>query len=234
MRKLALLAVVCLGACLVKKPPPPAPAPAPKPVVRVDGVDVAQSDIAAIATEKSVAPDSPEALDAAIDLYVLRSYAKKHDIAAADATTFGDEAAQLETRIMDSAPPPPPGVEPMLTVDHAYLFLDKVPKAQRKKAKASADAFRKIAADDPAKTFMSIFDELKLDGAYWHVADDENYVASKFTWVPPELAEGQASKPNVRPDAVEIIRLKKRYDAQYPDNHAWLMGYLKSSTTVER
>ncbi len=165
---------------------------------------------------------------------MLRDYAKKHDIAAADTTNYADEASQLETRIMDTAPPPPPGVEAMLTVDHAYLFVDKVPKAQRKKAKASAEAFRKTVAEDPAKTFMSVFDEMKLDGAYWHVADDENYVASLFTWVPADLAEGQTSKANVRPDAVEIIRLKKRYDAQYPDKHAWLMGYLKSNATVER
>ncbi len=243
-KRLAPLALVLIAACAKNKvqPPPgssgdnPVVAVASKPTVKVNGTEVAEVDIVAIAGEKQVAPDSPDALDAAIDLYLLRDYAKKHDITPPEESAgLMDEGTQLEARIFDKAPPPPPGDEPYITVDHAYLYLDKVTKkADKKKARPSAEAFRKAAAADPAKTFDAIFTELKLSGDVWHVADSENYAASLFPWVPADVKVGETAKLNVRPDALEIVRVKARFDAKYPDRHTWLMETLREGATIEK
>jgi hypothetical protein len=245
-KRLAPLALVLLAACVrnkVQMPPgsaggaPPGAATAvTNPVIKVNGIELAEVDVAAIAGEKQVAADSPDALDAAVDLYLLRDYAKKHDITPpAESAGLMDEGTQLEARIFDKAPPPPPGDEPYVTVDHAYLFLDKITKKpEMKKARASAEAFRKAAAADPSKTFASIFADLKLNGAYWHVADDENYAASLFAWVPADAKVGETPKINVRPDAMEIVRVKARHDGKYPDKHTWLMEHLRANASIEK
>jgi hypothetical protein len=166
LKRLAPFALVLLAACAKNKvqPPPGSGETAPgvaatKSTIKVNGTELAEVDVVAIAGEKQVAADSPDAIDAAIDLYLLRDYAKMHDVAApTESAGLMDEGTQLEARIFDKAPPPPPGDEPYITVDHAYVFLDKIAKKpEKKKARASAEAFRKAAAADPAKTFASIF-----------------------------------------------------------------------------
>lgn len=245
LKRLAPFVLLLVAACVKNKiqPPPGSGEPAAnaataaaKPTIKVNGTELAEVDVAAIAGEKQVAVDSPDAVDAAVDLYLLRDYAKKHDIAApTESAGLMDEGTQLEARIFDKAPPPPPGDEPYVTVDHAYLFLDKIAKKpEKKKARASAEAFRKAAAADPSKTFESIFADMKLSGDYWHVADNENYASSLFAWVPADTKVGETPKINVRPDAMEIVRLKARHDAKYPDKHTWLMETLRASATVEK
>lgn len=213
-----------------------ATAAAAKPKVTVNGVELAEVDVATIAGEKSVAVDSPDAIDAAVDLYLLRDYAKKHDITPPEESSgLMDEGTQLEARIFDKAPPPPPGDEPMITVDHAYVYLDKIAKKpEKKKARTNAEAFRKAAAADPAKSFEAIFADMKLSADVWHVADNENYAASLFAWIPADVKVGDTAKVNVRPDASEIARVKARHDAKFPDKHTWLMEYLRGSATVTK
>ncbi|HSI04912.1 MAG: hypothetical protein ACAI38_24775 [Myxococcota bacterium] len=246
LKRLAPFALVLLAACAKNKVQPPpgsgeaaanaAGAAGVKPVIKVNGTELAEVDIVAIAGEKQVAADSPDAVDAAVDLYLLRDYAKKHDITApTESAGLMDEGTQLEARIFDKAPPPPPGDEPYITVDHAYLFLDKIAKKpEKKKARASAEAFRKAAAADSAKTFESIFADMKLNGEYWHVADNENYAATLFAWVPADAKVGETPKINARPDAMEIVRLKARHDAKYPDKHTWLMETVRATATIEK
>ncbi len=245
MHKRLALALLLLAACAKHKVQPPpgtgtdaagAAAAAAKPTIKVNGTEVAEVDITTIAGEKAVAADSPDAIDATIDLYLLRDYAKKHDIAPpSESSGLVDEGTQLETKIFDKAPPPPPGDEAYVTVDHAYLYLDKVAKKPEKaKQKKAAEAFRKAAAADSSKSFDTLFTEQKLNGDYWHVSDNENYPAGLFVWVPADTKIGDTPKTNVRPDAVEIIRLKARHDAKYPDKHTWLMEYLRSNATIEK
>ncbi len=245
LKRLAPVALVLLAACAKNKVQPPpgssesaagAAAAATKPAIKVNGTELAEVDVAAIAGEKQVAADSPDAVDAAVDLYLLRDYAKKHDITPpTESAGLMDEGAQLEARIFDKAPPPPPGDEPYITVDHAYVYLEKIAKKpEKKKARASADAFRKAAAADAAKSFESIFADMKLNGEHWHVADNENYASSLFAWVPADTKVGETPKINTRPDAVEIVRVKARHDAKYPDKHTWLMETLRAGATIEK
>ena len=245
LKRLAPFALMLLAACAKNKVQPPpdsgeggvaVAAAATKPTIKVNGTELAEVDVAAIAGEKQVAADSPDAIDAAVDLYLLRDYAKKHEVTPpTESAGLMDEGTQLEARIFDKAPPPPPGDEPYVTIDHAYVFLDKIAKkADKKKARASADAFRKAAADDSSKTFASIFADMKLPADYWHVADNENYAASIFAWVPADTKVGETPKLNVRPDALEIVRVKARHDAKYPDKHTWLMETLRATATIEK
>lgn len=204
-------------------------------VLRVNGVEVTTEDLAAVATEKAVAPNTPEAVEGAIDLYLIRAYAKQHGIEQpAETSGPADEMSQLEVRIFDKAPPPPPGDEPYLTVDHAYLFVEKVPKAEKKKARAAAEAFRKASAADASKAFETIFAEQKLSGEYWHSADGENYAASLFPWLPADLKIGETSKVHATADASEFVRLRARYEGKFSDRHVWLVETLRSGATIDR
>lgn len=211
-------------------------APPPPAVVKVNGEVIPQSDIDAIATELSLTPGTDEATDAAIYVTLLKAYAAKNEIPMPEGTAnLSETVTQLENAAFDKAPPPPPADEPYIKVDHAYLFLDKVTvKADKKKSKPSAEAFRKEAVSDPSKTFMTIFEEQKLKGAYWHVADDEFYPARFFPWLPADLPVGEVSEINVTPEAYELIRLKERIEPKYEDHHAWLAGYLTSQAEIEK
>lgn len=209
--------------------------PPPPPVVKVNGEVLPQAEIDAVAAELGAAPTSNDAIDTAIYLNLLKAYAAKNEVTPPEGANLADTMNQLENAVFDKAPPPPPGNEPYIKVDHAYLFLDKVTvKADKKKSKPNAEAFRKAAAADGAKPFMTIFEEQKLKGAYWHVADGENYPARFFPWLPTDLALGETAKLNVTPEAYEIIRLKERYDAKYDDRHAWMQDFLKSQATIEK
>lgn len=239
MRKALLSSalVLSLAACGHKKPVelPVAAAPAPK-VVKVNGEEVPQSDIDAIASELSLPADSSDAVDMAIYVKLLKAYAAKNEIVAPEGTeTISDTMGALENGVFEKAAPPPPGSEPYLKIDHAYLYLDKVKvAADKKKAKPSAEAFRKAAAADGAKPFMAIFEEQKLRGAYWHVADDVYYPASAFPWVPADLPLGETSKLNATAEAYEIVRVKERFEAKYEDRRSWLKDFLTSSATIEK
>ncbi|MBC7795164.1 MAG: hypothetical protein H7Z43_15775 [Clostridia bacterium] len=210
-------------------------APATPAVVRVNGEVLPQADIDAVATELSVPATSPEAVDTAIYLSLLKAYATKNEVPLPEGANLADTMNQLENAVFDKAPPPPPGNEPYIKVDHAYLFLDKVTvKADKKKSKPSAEAFRKAAAADGAKPFMTIFEEQKLKGAYWHISDNEYYPTRFFPWLLADMPLGETSKLNITTEAYEIVRLKERYEAKFDDRHGWLQDFLKAQATIEK